>query len=70
VATARFNLFHGNDLDLFVATARGAHRISGFPNRDLQAVLDRNGGQVSTLLKRLRVHGLMKKTGRMYKSST
>ena len=62
-----FNLFHGNDLDLFVAIARGEHRISGFRNRDLQSPLARNGGQVSRLLKRLRVHGLIKKIGRTYK---
>ncbi len=62
-----FNLFHGDDLDLFVAIARGEHCISGFRNRDLQHPLDRNGGQVSRLLKRLRVHGLIKKIGRTYK---
>jgi hypothetical protein len=62
-----FNLFHGDDLALFVAIARGEHRISGFRNRDLQAPLSRNGGQVSRLLKRLRVHGLIKKIGRTYK---
>ncbi len=62
-----FNLFHGDDLDLFVAIARGAHCISGFRNRDLQHALDRNAGQVSRLLKRLRVHGLIKKIGRAYK---
>ncbi|MFH2010127.1 MAG: MarR family transcriptional regulator, partial [bacterium] len=62
-----FNLFHGDDLDLFVAIARGEHRISGFRNRDIQSPLDRNGGQVSRLLKRLRVHGLIKKIGRTYK---
>ena len=62
-----FNLFHGCDLDLFVAIARGEHRISGFRNRDLQEPLDRNGGQVSRLLKRLRMHGLIKEVGRTYK---
>ena len=62
-----FNLFHGNDLDLFVAIARGEHRISGFRNRDLQSPLEKNGGQVSRILKRLRVHGLIKKIGRTYK---
>lgn len=62
-----FNLFHGDDLDLFMAIARGEHRISGFRNRDLQRPLDRNGGQVSRLLKQLHVHGLIKKIGRTYK---
>jgi hypothetical protein len=62
-----FNLFHGDDLDLFVAIARGEHSISGFRNRDLQRVLGKEGGKVSRLLKRLRVHGLIKKIGLTYK---
>jgi hypothetical protein len=62
-----FNLFFGIDLDLFVAIARGEHRISGFRNRDLQKPLRRNGGQISRLLKLLRVHGIVKKVGRTYK---
>jgi hypothetical protein len=62
-----FNMFHGDDLDLFVAIARGEHRISGFRNRDIRPLLQRNGGQVSRLLKRLRLHGLIKKIGRTYK---
>jgi hypothetical protein len=62
-----FNLFHSDDLDLFVAIARGEHRISGFRNHSIQQALGRNGGQVSRLLKRLRVHGLVKKIGRTYK---
>ena len=57
----------GDDLELFVAIARGEYRISGFRNRDIQNQLARNGGQVSRLLKRLRVHGLIKKIGRTYK---
>ena len=62
-----FNLFHGDDLELFVTIAGGEHRISGFRNRNLQDPLGKNGGQVSRMLKRLRVHGLIKKIGRTYK---
>lgn len=62
-----FNLFHGDDLALFIAIARGEYRISGFRNRDIQPLLERNGSQISRLLKRLRVHGLIKKIGRTYK---
>lgn len=62
-----FNMFHGDDLDLFVAIARGEHCITGLRNRDIQRLLNRNGGQVSRLLKRLRMHGLLKKIGRTYK---
>jgi hypothetical protein len=62
-----FNMFHGDDLDLFVAIARGEHHISGFRNRDIQNLMNRSGGQVSRLFKRLRLHGLIKKIGRTYK---
>jgi hypothetical protein len=62
-----FNLFHGDDLDLFQAIVRGEFAISGLRNRDLQQRLGRSGGQVSRFLKRLRLHGLLKKIGRTYK---
>jgi hypothetical protein len=63
-----FNLFHGEDLDLFRAIVRGEFNISGFTNRRLRAVLaDKNGPQISRLLKRLRLHGLAKRIGRTYK---
>jgi len=62
-----FNLFHGDDLDLFQAIVRGEFAISGLRNRDLQARLGKSGGQVSRLLKALRLHGLIKKIGRTYK---
>jgi hypothetical protein len=62
-----FNLFHGQDLDLFLALVRGEFTISGFRNRHLQPLLDKTGGQVSRLLKRLRLHGIVKKIGRTYK---
>ena len=62
-----FNLFHGDDLDLFTALVRGEFAVSGFRNRHLQPLLDKTGGQVSRLLKRLRLHGIVKKIGRTYK---
>ena len=62
-----FNLFHGEDLDLFLALVRGEFTISGFRNRHLQPLLDKTGGRVSRLLKRLRLHGIVKKIGRSYK---
>ena len=62
-----FNLFYGDDLDLFVSIVRGEYCISGFRNRNLQHQLGKNGGQISRLLKRLRLHGLIKKIGRTYK---
>lgn len=62
-----FNLFDGIDLDLFVAIARGEFTISGLRNRNLVQALGRTSAQVSRMLKRLRVHGLVKKIGRTYK---
>ena len=42
--------------------------ISGLQNKSLRRFLpDNSSGQVSRLLKRLRVHGLIKKVGHTYK---
>ena len=47
---------------------RGEFFISGFTNKGLRQHLPyKNSGQISRLLKRLRVHGLIKKVGRRYK---
>jgi hypothetical protein len=62
-----FNLFDGEDLDLFLALVRGEFNISGVCNRNLRELLDKNGHQVSRLIKKLRVHGLIKKVGHCYK---
>lgn len=63
-----FNLFSGEDLDLFHAIVRGEFTISGFQGRHLRAVLPGvSGPQMSRLLKRLRTHGLIKKIGGRYK---
>lgn len=63
-----FNLFHAEDLSLFHALLRGEFYISGLTCRRLRAVLgDKTGPQMSRLLRRLRVHGLIRKVGRTYK---
>lgn len=63
-----FNFFSVKDLALFVALLRGEHTTSGFRNRDLRERLpDFSGGQISRLLKRLRVHGLIKRVRNSYK---
>jgi hypothetical protein len=63
-----FNLFHREDHRLFVAISRGEFTISGLTNRALRRVLsDKSGSQISRLLKRLRLHGLLKRVGRTYK---
>jgi hypothetical protein len=62
-----FNLFTEEDTLLFQSLLRGEFAISGFINKNLRQFLPhKNAGQVTRLLKRLRVHGLIKKVGRRY----
>ena len=63
-----FNLFAGDDLDLFQAISRGQCTISGCRNRDLREWLPgRAAAQLGRMIKRLRAHGLLKKIGKRYK---
>ncbi len=63
-----FNFFDAKDEALFEVIARGEFNISGFRNKRLRALLPAfNSGQISRLLKRLRMHGLIKKATRCYK---
>ena len=62
-----FNFFDEDD-ELFRAIARGEFNISGLQNKNLRRCLaGKSSAQVSRLLKRLRLHGLIKKIGRTYK---
>lgn len=63
-----FNLLSEEDATVLRVLLRGEFMISGFTARQLRPLLlDKNGGQISRLIKRLRVHGLIKKIGRTYK---
>ena len=63
-----FNLFDGDDLELFSAIVRGEFNISGFSNCCLRKIIKgKKGHQVSRVLKRLRKHGLIKKIANTYK---
>lgn len=63
-----FNMFHGDDLELFRAIIRGEFNISGFRNCELKALMPgKNSGQISRMIKRLRKHGLIKKARHCYK---
>ena len=63
-----FNLFHGDDLDLFRVITRGEFNISGFQNRHLRQHLPGNSShQISRIIKRMRNHGLIKKIAHCYK---
>jgi len=62
-----FNLLAEQDANLFRILVRGEFMISGFMNKNLRHLLNKNSGQISRLLKRLQVHGLIKKIGKQYK---
>ncbi|CAG0980190.1 hypothetical protein ANRL4_01821 [Anaerolineae bacterium] len=56
-----FNLFAAADAQVFRLLLRGEFAISGLTARALRTLMpDKTSGQVSRLLKRLRVHGLLK----------
>lgn len=59
------NRFHSH---LLQAVARGEFTITGLRHKDLQRHLPgRNPAWISRSLKRLRVHGLIKRVGKTYK---
>lgn len=63
-----FNLFAEEDTLLFRSLLHGEFTISGFTNKNLRQLLpSQNTGQITRLLKRLRVHGIIKKVDRRYK---
>lgn len=63
-----FNMFDGDDLNLFRAIVSGQFNISGFKNSDIRALMKgKNANKISRLLKRLRKHGLIKKIANTYK---
>jgi hypothetical protein len=63
-----FNLFLSQDLTLLLALLRGEHQISGLTNRTLQKKLPGySGARISRFLKRLHLHGIIRKIGHTYK---
>ena len=63
-----FNLLAEEDASLFRLLLRGEFVIRGFSNKDLrQHLTNKNSGQITRLLKRLRVHRLIKRVGKSYK---
>lgn len=62
------NFFSAQDQQLLQAILEGEFHISGFRNQSLRHYLPKlSSAQISRLLKRLRVHGLIKKVHRSYK---
>lgn len=63
-----FNLLSEEDATLFRTLLRGEFTISGFTAKNLRQLLsDKNPGQITRLLRRLRAHGLIKKVSQRYK---
>ncbi len=63
-----FNLLTEEDASLFRLLLHGEFTITGFTNKALrQGLPDKTSAQISYLLKRLRVHKLIKKVGQRYK---
>lgn len=62
-----FNFFSADDLTVLMAIVRGEFNINGFRNKNMQKLLGFNGGKISRLIKRMRVHGLIKKATSSYK---
>jgi len=63
-----FNLFDEEDQTLFETIARGEFNIRGFQNKHLRQHLPgKTGARTSRILKRLRLHGLIKKVHGTYR---
>lgn len=63
-----FSFFDPDDEEPFRSLGSGEFNISGFQNKHLRRRLaERTSGQISRLMKRLRIHGLIKKVGHTYK---
>jgi hypothetical protein len=62
-----FNLFDEDDQKLFTVIARGEFNITGFRNQSLREFLGKSPAAISRILKRLRLHGLIKRVAHTYK---
>lgn len=62
-----FNFFDEKDESLLLSIARGEFCVSGLRNKHLQPLLGWSSWKISQCLKRLRMHGLIKKIGHAYK---
>ena len=62
-----FNFFKKDDLTLLLAILRGEFNITGFRNKNIQKLLGFGSAKISRIIKRLRVHGLVKKAADSYK---
>jgi hypothetical protein len=63
-----FNFFDENDMKIIHILTRGEFNISGFRNKNIRKFLpQKSSGQISRILKRLKLHGIIKKATESYK---
>jgi len=63
-----FNFFSKDDEKILVVISDGKFTLKGITNKELRTMLpEKSPGQLSRILKRLRLHGLIKKVGKTYK---
>jgi hypothetical protein len=63
-----FNFFSKDDEKILLAVADGKFTLKGITNKALRGLLPgKKAWQASCILKRLRLHGLIKKVGNTYK---
>ena len=63
-----FNFFSTDDQKILIAVADGKFTLKGITNKTLRSMLpEKKPWQLSRILKRLRLHGLIKKIGHAYK---
>jgi DNA-binding HxlR family transcriptional regulator len=61
------DVFKGEDERILLAVADGKFNLTGITNKRLREELpDKSPGQLWRILRRLRLHGLIKKTGKTY----
>ena len=63
-----FNFFAKEDEKILVTISDGKFTLKGITNKELRKMIpEKSSGQLSRILKRLRLHGLIKKVGKTYK---
>jgi hypothetical protein len=63
-----FNFFDDNDMKIIRILIRGEFNITGFRNKDLRNHFpQKSTAQISRILKRLKLHGIIKKASNSYK---
>lgn len=63
-----FNVFDQTDFDILNTILRGEYNINGFRSKNLKQFLtNKSSSQITRILKRLNLHGLIKKIGKTYK---